>query len=87
MRALEMEVGKTVQLEYAQLAMKKEIVQLSIDGIEYVHKDKAVADFIEENKTARTTATISLGVFVILAILAWKGSVRLKNRTANDEPR
>ena len=86
MRALEMEVGKTVQLEYAQLAMKKEIVQLSIDGIEYVCKDKAVADFIEENKTARTTATISLGVFVILALLAWKGSIRLKNRTANDGP-
>ena len=87
MRTLKMKVGKTMQLEYVQVGKEKAIVQLSIDGIEYVRKDKAVADFIEENKTARTTATISLGVFVILALLAWKGSIRLKNRTANDGPR
>ena len=86
MRALEMEVGKTMQLEYVQVAKKNAIVQLSIDGIEYVHKDKAVADFIGENKTLRTIGIISFSVFVILAILAWKGSVRLKNRTANDGP-
>ena len=86
MRALKMEVGKTMQLEYVQVAKKNAIVQLSIDGIEYVHKDKAVADFIGENKTLRTIGIISFSVFVILAILAWKGSVRLKNRTANDGP-
>ena len=86
MRTLKMKVGKTIQLEYVQVGKEKAIVQLSIDGIEYVRKDKAVADFIGKYKTMRTTWSVSLGVFVILAILAWKGSVRLKNRTANDGP-
>ena len=86
MRTLKMKVGKTMQLEYVQVGKEKAIVQLSIDGIEYVRKDKAVADFIGKYKTMRTIWTVSLGVFVILAILAWKGSVRLKNRTANDGP-
>ena len=87
MRTLKMKVGKTMQLEYVQVGKEKAIVQLSIDGIEYVRKDKAVADFIGKYKTMRTIWTVSLGVFVILAIIAWKGSVRLKNRTANDGPR
>ena len=87
MRALKMEVGKTMQLEYVQVDKEKAIVQLSIDGIEYVRKDKAVADFIGKYKTLQTIGIISFSVFVILAILAWKGSVRLKNRTANDGPR
>lgn len=73
--ALETELGKTAHLEYVQVAGKNSIVQLSIDGVEYVDKDVAIADFIGSNRAMRTTGIVFLGSLAILSILVWKGII------------
>lgn len=74
--ALYGEIGKNVYLEWIQVGSKKIIVQLSVDGTDYVDKDVAVHDFIKSERTVRTIWIVVLVIAIVLLWLAQKNIIR-----------
>ena len=75
MLLLDTKVGKKVQLEYVTPGKIPVIVQLVIDGKEYINKDIAVNDFIGLNQTTRIIYAVALCILVIIIVLALKGVI------------
>ena len=71
--------GKEVYLEYIKIApTHKNVVSLTIDGVDYVNKNEAISDSVEVNKNARYIATALLILMIPFVFLAHKGKIQLE---------
>ena len=76
--ALEGKTGKLVYLEYLKTGFKnadKEIVQLTVDGVDYVEKSVAISDYIGYEKIGRRIFIVIFVIVIACCILIKKGII------------
>lgn len=73
----ENKIGAECTLEYLELnSGGKQIVQLTIDGFVFVHKEAALDDLIGSNKTVLSIAITILALALVCCILVRKGIIK-----------
>jgi len=65
-------IGKEARIGYVWIGNKRNVVMLSVDGVEYINQDVAVSDFIGMKKTTRKVGFIVLCSFIVISALIWK---------------
>ena len=73
---LEGKIGTECDLEYVKMdSNSNRIVQLTIDGVEFVNKEVALNDFIRSEKTVRCIVFVLFVLALICCIFARKGII------------
>lgn len=76
MKILDGKIGKEVNLECIEINSKtRNIIGLTIDGIDYIDKNVAVSDFIGIEKTIRNIGIVMLVIMTVIFVLTWKGII------------
>lgn len=73
---LDKSIGREIHLKYLNESGKNRIVQLSIDGVDYIDENLAVTDFIGLENTTRWIGIAILFISILLFVLIWKGIIR-----------
>lgn len=72
MKVLDAKNGQDVYLEWVQVGSVKQIIQLSIDRVEFVDKDSSISDFIGNERSNINICLVLLAITAIVFLLVWK---------------
>ena len=70
------QIGKEARIGYVWIGKKRNVVMLSVDGVEYINQDVAVKDFIGMEKTTRKVGFGVLSALIVAFVLIWRKLAR-----------
>lgn len=79
MTTWEKKIGSECKLEYVKTGSRyNKVVDLTIDGFDFIHKDIAINDNIDDQKTMRYIGIVVLFLAVVCVSLVYKGFIIIK---------